>query len=454
MFEQKPEVLTTDEVAAFLRRLPDLDVDGVGDAERIDQVALLESVKAACAAAQARASAAFAESRMAARATDGVPTRERGRGLGAEIALARRDSPHRGSRHLGFARAMVRELPHTMAHLAAGRISEWRATLVCRETACLSVDDRAMVDAALAQELPSMSDGQVDRAARALAARLDPGSVTARAARAEGDRCVTLRPAPDTMTYLTAVLPVTQGVAAYAALRQHAAALVAVGNDRTRGQLMADTLVERLTGQIEATAVPLEVGIVMPADTLAGHGDEPAEVVGYGPVSAEAARDLLAAAVRSEAGLWFRRLYTTPDGTQLATMDSRRRLFPPALRHFLALRDKRCRTPWCNAPISHHDHVQPASRGGPTSTSNGQRLCTRCNLGKELPGWQDEVVADGCSPGDPHRVRLRTPTGHSYDSTAPPLLEARRGTSAPPGRRAVADISRLEHHLTLLLDCA
>jgi hypothetical protein len=60
-----------------------------------------------------------------------VPARERGRGLGAQVALARRESPHRGSRHLGPAEALVGELPHTFEHLRAGRVSEWRATILC-----------------------------------------------------------------------------------------------------------------------------------------------------------------------------------------------------------------------------------------------------------------------------------------------------------------------------------
>ncbi|OBG70942.1 hypothetical protein A5700_13755 [Mycobacterium sp. E1214] len=37
--------------------------------------------------------------------------------MASEIALARRDFPARGSRHLGFAKALVYEMPHTLAAL-------------------------------------------------------------------------------------------------------------------------------------------------------------------------------------------------------------------------------------------------------------------------------------------------------------------------------------------------
>ena len=337
---------------------------------------MLESLKGAAAGVQARLAVDFAESQEATSQEAGSRQVDQ-RSVAAQVALARRESPHRGSRHLGFARAMVREMPHTMGHLAAGRVSEWRATILCRETACLSIADRAAVDAALAADLPTLGDRQVQSRARALASRLDATAMAKRTARAQGDRRVSLRPAPDTMTYLTALLPVAQGVAVFAALERAATTERAassrrdVADDRGRGQLMADTLVERVTGQTAAAAVPVEVVVVMSGDTLASRDDAPAEVPGYGPVPADTARAMLAASSETEASIWFRRALTSPDGARLVGLDSRRRLFPEGLKRFLGLRDKTCRTPWCDAPIRHADHVRPAGRGGPDH--GGQR---------------------------------------------------------------------------------
>ena len=149
-------------------------LDCLDDAQRIDLIRELESLKGAAAAAQARLAVAFADSQEAVQAAGGVPAPECGKGVAAQIALARRESPHRGSRHLGFARAMVHEMPQTLAHLSAGRVSEWRATILCRETAALSVEDRGEVDRRLSADLPSMGDAQVERAAKGLAARSIP----------------------------------------------------------------------------------------------------------------------------------------------------------------------------------------------------------------------------------------------------------------------------------------
>lgn len=78
--------------------------------------------------------------------------------------------------------------------------------------------------------------------------------------------------------------------------------------------------------------------------------------------------------------------------------------------------------------------------GGPTSADNGQGLCAACNHTKELLGWaatrETSQPASGSAHPDstahrsPHTVRLTTPTGHAYDSTAPPVLD----TLLPPAR--------------------
>ncbi|HEX5524017.1 MAG TPA: DUF222 domain-containing protein [Pedococcus sp.] len=441
--------LATSELRDLLERLGGVTGEGVDDAERIDQLSLLESIKGAAAAAQAKVTVAFDSSQREAQAAAGVLARERGRGVAAQIALARRDSPARGSRHLGLARALTGEMPHTMEHLAAGRITEWRATIVCRETAVLDVERRREVDARLAADLPLLGDAQIAQRARAMACELDGGAVVRRRAKAQSERCVTLRPAPDTMTYLTALLPVAQGVAVYAALTAAAGQARGAGDVRGRGQLMADTLVERVTGQATAAAVPIEIQLVMPAETLLGQGSEPALVPGYGALPAVFARALVASCGSAGAAAWVRRLFTTPDGRDLVTMDSRRRSFRGPLRHLIELRDQTCRTPWCDAPIRHGDHVIPERRGGATSAANGQGLCEACNYAKEAPGWHSTTLRRGPSPAEPHApphmVRSTTPTGHAYDSTAPPVLPTRAATGQP------AAASALEHHLERLL---
>ncbi|QTG79370.1 HNH endonuclease [Arthrobacter crystallopoietes] len=112
----------------------------------------------------------------------------------------------------------------------------------------------------------------------------------------------------------------------------------------------------------------------------------------------------------------MRRLYTAPGTGQLLGMDSRARSMPAGMQRVIQARDQLCRTPWCDAPIRHHDHVVPWRNAGQTSEVNGQGLCEACNLAKEADGWHAQTV-----PGPRHTVETTTPTGHTYQSTAPAL---------------------------------
>jgi hypothetical protein len=415
----------------MFEELATIDPD-CGESALVERIAELELAKSAAAAGQARAAAALDAARRAAESDAGLPSARRGRGVASEIALARRDSPARGNRHLGFAKALVREMPHTLGALAAGVLTEWRATLIVRESACLDVDDRRALDAELCADragLDGMGDARVAAAAKAIAYRLDPHAVVDRAAKAENERTVSIRPAPDTMTYLTALLPVAQGVSVYAALRREADTC---GDGRSRGQVMADTLVERVTGRSAATPTPIAVNLVLSDDTLLGSGTAPADISGYGPIPAAVARGLISGAVtdqRSRATL--RRLYARPDSGALVAMESRARLFPRGLATFIGLRDQRCRTPYCDAPIRHRDHARPWADGGTTSADNGLGLCERCNYVKEVAGW---VVESAVSENHSHTAEFTTPTGTQYRSGAPPL---------PTGRPRV-EISEME----------
>ncbi len=267
----------------------------------VEEISRLERVKSAAAAGQASAAAALDERRRADEAAAGVPKARQGRGVASEVALARRDSPARGGRHLGFAKALVHEMPHTLAALECGALSEWRATLIVRESACLDVEDRRTLDAELCADvskLDGMGDARVVAAAKEIACRLDVQAVVDRAAKAEADRTVTIRPAPDTMTYVTALLPVAKGVGVYAALKRAADTTF---DDRSRGQVMADTLVERVTGQAERSR---RTGGGQPGDRrrdAAWAATTARRVVeGYGPIPAAVARRLVDGAVTDD----------------------------------------------------------------------------------------------------------------------------------------------------------
>jgi hypothetical protein len=101
------------------------------------------------------------------------------------------------------------------------------------------------------------------------------------------------------MVYVTVLLPVAKGVGAYAALKRAADTTF---DDRSRGQVMADTFFERVTGQPADIADAVAVNLVIADETLLGGDDSPAVMEGYGPVPAAVARRLVDRAVTATSG--------------------------------------------------------------------------------------------------------------------------------------------------------
>lgn len=152
------------------------------------------------------------------------------------------------------------------------------------------------------------------------------------------------------MCYVTALLPVAEGVAVHAALTRHADTFRSDGDPRSRGQLMADALVERITGT-EGGVSGIEIQLVMTDRTLLQGDSEPARLAEYGIVPAGWAREIPVRGQNKATNLWLRRLYTAPGSGDLVAMESRARLFPPGMHRFIQVRDQTCRTPYCDADI-------------------------------------------------------------------------------------------------------
>ena len=394
------------------------------DVAAVDVLDELESLKNTIAAVQARVAVTLKDARVAQRAHQ--PATQRERGIGAEVALARRESPHRGGIHLGLAVVLCAELPYTLGAMQAGWCSEWRAMQTAQGTACLSLADRQDIDAALMAD-PGTTEGWGDRRFRAevdkRAYAADPAAAVARHASAVADRHTSLRPAPDGMVRFSALVPLAAGVAVHATLSRAADTARATGDGRTRGQVMADTFLAAFLDPAHQT-VPVAVQVTVSDATLLNlpgeAGDQPGWVSGPGvaaiPLPADMTRDLVARA--HDAGLAsLRRLYTDPGTGQLVAMDSTARTFPAGLARLLEARDRTSRTPWCDAPVRPRDHVHPWVEGGATTADNGQGTCEACNHTKQAAGWRARTLNDSSQ----HEVETTTPTGHRHRSRAPGL---------------------------------
>jgi hypothetical protein len=141
----------------------------------------------------------------------------------------------------------------------------------------------------------------------------------------------------------------------------------------------------------------------MPFSTLIGNDDQPCELVGYGAIPADLAREIAADATLK------RLVYDELSGTLL---DCGRTTYrPPAgLADFVRARDVHCPGPICRrrALDGHLDHIEPYPKG-PTNEKNLQGCCGHEHLMKHAPGWAVRALPDG-------RIQWITPTGHRYHS--------------------------------------
>jgi len=305
-----------------------------------------------------------------------------------------------------------------MAALERGDISEQRAMIVASETSDLSRKDRRTVDAEIHGDLPRLGDTELRHLLRRISLRIDEEAAMRRRAKAKAGRDVTGRILHDGTALVTARISDVDYAAVMNSLNEKVASLKAQGDPRTRSQIRADLFVQRLTLSVFAEGRPVAVKLVLGAASLLGESSEPGHVIGVGPVPATECRDLIKRAT-AEQRATLQRLFRFDETGTLVAMERGSRAFPPDLAELIDLRDLGiCRTPWCNAPIRHRDHPIPVRSGGETSEHNGQGLCEECNYAKESPGWSQMPVSEQF---ERHRVMTMTPTGHVYESQAPPV---------------------------------
>lgn len=452
LFEDSPQDWATQTAIYAVQELG-LAAPASTSPAHIDRIAALERLRGVVAGLQATEEIAFADRQRAEQLAAGVKAKNLGRGIAEQIGFARGISPTAAAHHLGIAKVLSSRLPQAFALLRAGQVSEAQCQILATRTSHLSDSDAQIVDAAVAPRMGGWNKKDTEQAVDRAAYQIDPRAFVDRRGKAEADRRVWVRPAPDCMAIVSALVPASQGVAVYAALRAAAAAGRGLGDERRGlGQLMADTLVERVTGQDQAHLVPVTINLTISSDSLLNNGDEPGWLADFGPIPAELARaiavgdpppdigcpcrpvvldhpcvpsaptrqgasppdaDLDTGGQVQRAKTWILRVLTEPITGVATDIDSKRRLFDGNARRFITVRDRECRQPFCSAPVRHVDHVVPVRDGGQTSIDNGQGVCERGNYVKEMPGWS---TSKGTRPGE---IITTTPTGHRY-TTQPP----------------------------------
>ncbi|GAA2007606.1 DUF222 domain-containing protein [Nakamurella flavida] len=199
---------------------------------------------------------------------------------------------------------------------------------------------------------------------------------------------------------------------------------------------------QRATRRLSRQGRRPHLQVTLGLHTLAGLDDLPADLAGYGAITAGMARTIAASA-----GSLCTLLAdpTTGAVTHAGTHQYRPR---QDLRdHLTALADS-CRFPSCRQPawrcdIDHrnpYDHHRPTA-GGPTTTTNLDPLCRRHHLFKHHTDWT--LRRNQPSPTDPAGLGITwtSPTGHTYPDpprqVTVPLRWRKRAAGGPDGTAAL-----------------
>ncbi|MFC0541047.1 HNH endonuclease signature motif containing protein [Kutzneria chonburiensis] len=281
-----------------------------------------------------------------------------------ELAMATKVSEPALARSQEIAAALETH-PALAERFRRGEIDLARFAAVWERTRHLSDPAQvAEVDQALAEQAAGMTRTQVCRKATALVAKADPDGYEQRCHKAKNDRQVRLSPLPDGMAQLTWILPATEAHQLFQQICADAKSLPK--DERTTDEKRSDVLWDRLRGKHTNWNVRTFVTISM--ETLLGLTNDPGQLAGYGPIAAEAAREL---AMHGP----FRGLLL--DEYQQISAISTDTYRPTALMKetSVARAGGTCTAPGCTLPIQEHDHITPWPEG-PTEATNLQGLCT------------------------------------------------------------------------------
>lgn len=358
---------------------------------------------------------------------------------GEELALALACSRRAARRLVADGRAMNGPLIPTGDALEAGEIDPAKARVLLDALAeapvllALDVQDAVLPDA------PRRTPSQLARdVARALVVADPAGAQTRHELATTRRRVDHPRVLPDGMAGLWAVLPADRAQLLDLGLDRLARAGRAAGDPRTLDQLRADLLVDLTLGDARpgsgGAAGRVDLQVLVSLDALRGTTDEPAELVGYGPITAPEARRLAS----DPTSVW-RRLVTDPLSGAVLDVGRTRYRPPSELAAHVRARDRWCARPGCSAAARSCDLDHTVDYGrdvGTTADHNLGPLCPRDHQVKTDGGFRVRQLGPGLfewvTPLG-RRYRVRPGADRAYRRLGGPDDEDPPGTAARPG---------------------
>lgn len=315
--------------------------------------------------------------------------------LREELAAALRWSPATAQARIDRARLLCGSLTATKAALLAGRISPQHAAVIA-EAAERVPDGHAELQERVLKVAERTTVARTRQAANRAVLVIDADGAERRRRRARCTRDVFVVDELDGTSMLMARMATDRAHAVMAHVDSAAHALAHEDARGLIGELRSEALESLVLGPARRTGEPLprstprvHLEILVSLETLVGLSEEPAELAGSGPLSADAVAELLA---DPEVAVTMRRLVVHPSTGHLLDLGRSTYRIPDRLREFIVTRDRVCRFPGCSrrAVRCQIDHAVAWDDGGSTDVGNLGALCVRHHQLKTHGGWRIE----------------------------------------------------------------
>lgn len=304
--------------------------------------------------------------------------------------------------HVPFATAMDRvalveqvgrQLPLSWEALNRGDLSVAHLKALARETAVCTPRVAQAVDARVIPEAITRgwTPSQLGKAAAKAIIALDPDGAADRAKKAKADADVVLYPESNETASMVATGDAVTMRRLMDTIDARAAQMGRDGDLRRVGQRRLAALADYVLGQRTPSDRPVvEAVVTIDLTTVLGLTQHPGELSGYGPISAETARELTKDAM-------LRRLITDPITSTMIDLGRTRYRPSPMLRRIVDSLHRTCRFPGCSrrAIACDCDHATAFNAGGETKTSNLHPLCRMHHNLKTNRLWTVELNPDG-----------------------------------------------------------
>ena len=312
--------------------------------------------------------------------------------VGAALHLTRRSAE--AETHLAL--ELTRRLPDVHAALLRGDVDLRRAKALLRGTEHLPDHTaRRMVDQVL-DKASELTTGQLGARLRRLCMEAEPDDAKRRYNSRVEDRRVELRPNPEgTANLLGFDLPADRVSAISRYLNRAARKLRSVADGRTMDQLRADVMLDILEGAHTPLGAPRGGAVHLEIDlaTLAELNDHAGDLAGFGPVTADLARQLAEGLRDAE---WSFTI-TDPETGDIVCDGTTRRRPRRAQRRRIQARHKHCVWPGCRMPSvdCDMDHRVRHADSGCGHDHNLAPLCRFHHRMRHQADWTYRRLATG-----------------------------------------------------------